>query len=51
MRIAILGGDAIRDEIEEVTKDDRDIVYREYLRHYGRKVRCGVPGLCLLSDT
>jgi len=31
MRIAILGCDAIRDEIEQVTKDDQDIVYREYL--------------------
>ncbi|HEY3419200.1 MAG TPA: DUF1638 domain-containing protein [Methanomassiliicoccales archaeon] len=31
MRIAILGCDAIRDEIEQVTKDDPDIVYREYL--------------------
>jgi hypothetical protein len=31
MRIAILGCDAIRDEIEQVTKDDPDIVHREYL--------------------
>ena len=31
MRIAILACDAIREEIEEVTKDDPDIVYREYL--------------------
>lgn len=31
MRIAILGCDAIRDEIEQVTRDDPDIVYREYL--------------------
>jgi Protein of unknown function (DUF1638) len=31
MRIAILGCDAIRDEIEEVTRDDPDIVHREYL--------------------
>lgn len=31
MRIAILGCDAIRDEIEQVTMDDPDIVHREYL--------------------
>jgi hypothetical protein len=31
MRIAILGCDAIKEEIEKVTKDDPDIVYREYL--------------------
>ena len=31
MRIAILGCDAIKDEIEMVTKDDPDIIYREYL--------------------
>ena len=31
MRIAILGCDAIRDEIEQVTLDDPDIVHREYL--------------------
>jgi hypothetical protein len=31
MRIAILGCDAIKDEIEQVTRDDPDIVYREYL--------------------
>lgn len=31
MRIAILGCDAIKEEIEKVTKDDPDVVYREYL--------------------
>ncbi len=31
MRIAILGCDAIKDEIEYITQDDQDIVYREYL--------------------
>ena len=31
MRIAILGCDAIRDEIEQVTMDDPEIVHREYL--------------------
>jgi hypothetical protein len=31
VRIAILGCDAIKDEIEQVTQDDPDIVYSEYL--------------------
>ncbi|MFA6709953.1 MAG: DUF1638 domain-containing protein [Candidatus Methanomethylophilaceae archaeon] len=31
MRIGILGCDAIRNEIEMVTADDPDVVYREYL--------------------
>ena len=31
MRIGILGCDAIRNEIEMVTANDPDVVYREYL--------------------